>query len=463
MGDRLPWTKPVLTAHGSGGMNKFGNVRARQHQPDVDGVAIAPLLQQYGSPLFIVSEKTLRNNVRRLKRAFATRWARVRHGWSYKTNYLGAVCNVLHQEGSWAEVVSDFEYHKARALGVPGSRIIFNGPWKPNAVLARAIEEGATINIDHLDELYAIETIARRLGRERVPVGIRLNFDTGYTEAWTRFGFNIESGAAGDAARRIAASKWLRLTGLHSHIGTFVLDVRAYAAQARIMAGFMDSTERETGCTIEYLDIGGGFASRNSLQGVYLPPEELVPSFEQYAEAITDALLEATRGRVAAGKPLPLLLLENRPPGVDHPQTQKKSGVANNPQPPGRRAAILDAGVNLLFTAFWYNHEVKPLRSLEGAAEETVLYGPLCMNIDVVRASAMLPPLDVGEPLAIGPAGAYNNTQWQQFIQYRPAIVMVTASGEVELIRAAERLETVNAQERVPASVAQPFPQGLPE
>jgi diaminopimelate decarboxylase len=463
MGERPVWTKPVLTPHGAGGMNKFGNVRMQLYQSDVDSVEIAPLLEQYGSPLFIVSEKTLRDNVRRLKRAFATRWPRVRHGWSYKTNYLGAVCNVLHQEGSWAEVVSAFEYRKARALGVPGSRIIFNGPWKPNDVLKQAIEEGATINIDHLDELYAIENVARGLGREGVPVGIRLNFDTGYTEAWSRFGFNIESGAARDAAQRIASSKWLKLTGLHSHIGTFVLDVRAYAAQARIMAEFMEATERDTRCSIEYLDIGGGFASRNALQGVYLPPEQMVPGFEQYAEAITDALLDATRGRVAAGKSLPVLVLETGRAVVDDAETLVTSVVGNKRLPDGRRAAILDAGVNVLFTAYWYNHEVRPLRPLDGIAEETVLYGPLCMNIDVVRASVMLPPLSIGEPLAIRPVGAYNNTQWQQFIQYRPAIVMVTESGKVEVIREAERLETINELERVPASIAQPYPQGLPE
>ena len=59
----------------------------------------------------------------------------------------------------------------------------------------------------------------------------------------------------------------LTLTGLHSHIGTFNLDVRADAAQARIMAEFMDKVEIGTACRIEYLDIGGGFASRNALQG----------------------------------------------------------------------------------------------------------------------------------------------------------------------------------------------------
>ena len=104
-----PWSKPSLSPHRVGVMDKFGAVRQHHYQGEVDGVAIEPLLEQYGSPLFILSEKTLRENARRLRRAFATRWPKVRHGWSYKTNYLNAVCSILHQEGSWAEVVSDFE------------------------------------------------------------------------------------------------------------------------------------------------------------------------------------------------------------------------------------------------------------------------------------------------------------------------------------------------------------------
>jgi diaminopimelate decarboxylase len=91
-----------------------------------------------------------------------------------------------------------------------------------------------------------------------------------------------------------------------------------------------------------------------------------------------------------------------------------------------------------------------------------VLYGPLCM-IDVVRSSVMLPPLNVGESLAIRPAGAYNNTQWMQFIQYRPAVVMVTQGGKVEVIRAAEKLEDVSGLEEMPDTLRLPFPQGLPE
>lgn len=461
MKQRMPWAKPVLTPHRAGGMNKFGSVRPQQHQPELDGVAIAPLLEQYGSPLFIVSEKKLRENARHLRRAFSTRWPKVRHGWSYKTNYLGAVCNVLHQEGAWAEVVSEFEYRKARALGVPGSRIIFNGPWKPPGILEQALLEGAAIHLDHLDELYAVEAIARRLGKQ-IPIGLRLNFDTGHTEPWSRFGFNLETGAAMDAVQRIGSSQWLKLTGLHSHIGTFVLDVRAYAGQARIMAEFMEAAERETDCRIEYLDIGGGFASRNALQGLYLPPDQVVPSFEQYAEAIVDALSEATRGRAALGKPLPVLVLETGRAVVDDAEILVTRVVGGKRLPDGRRAAILDAGVNLLFTAYWYNHEVKPMQPLEGLAEETVLYGPLCMNIDTVRASVMLPPLNVGDALLISPVGAYNNTQWMQFIQHRPAVVMVMQDGKVEPIRLAETLQTIADIERMPEALRSPSPEPQP-
>src|SRR5436190_6181800 len=293
---RKPWSKPSLTAHTPGTDNIFGMGRPGNYRSTIDGVSIDELMQQHGSPLFVVSEKQLRENARQLLRAFRTRYPRVRYGWSYKTNYLNAVCSILHQEGAWAEVVSNFEYEKARALGVPGSRIIFNGPYKQPAILERAVEEGALIHLDNLDELFQLEALATRIGR-RVPCALRLNFATGYSEPWSRFGFNIETGAAADAVRRIAASGALELNGLHSHIGTFVLDLRAYAAQVKIMCEFMDFAEAQTGTEIEYIDIGGGFASRNALQGIYLPPEQVVPSIDQYAAAISEALLGAVRNR----------------------------------------------------------------------------------------------------------------------------------------------------------------------
>ena len=116
----------------------------------------------------------------------------------------------------------------------------------------------------------------------------------------------------------------------------------------------------------------------------------------------------------------------------------------------GRRALVLDAGANLLFTAFWYRHDVVPAQEVGGLAEPTVLYGPLCMNIDVLRDSVSLPPLSVGDRLVFRNVGAYNVTQWMQFIALRPAVVMVGRSGEVAVIRRPETVDDINAHEAMP-------------
>ncbi len=458
---RKPWLKPSITPLRSGFLNKSGAARHMIWRDNIDGVPVKKLLEEFKSPLFVISEQTLRKNSDSIREAFRRRYPDVLFGWSYKTNYLGAVCNVLHQEGDLAEVVSVFEYEKARRLGVPGDCILFNGPNKSREILERAVNEGAHIHIDHLDELYLLEDIARSMERV-VDVAIRLNFDTGYTEPWSRFGFSVESGQALDAAWRIASSDNLNLVGLHAHIGTFVMEPLAYKAEVKIMCEFMEEVEKKTGCIIKYIDVGGGFASMNSLQGIYLPPEQVIPSIDQYAEAICDTLLQFTHDRESRDCSRPTLILETGRAVVDDAEVLISSVVANKHLPDGRRAVILDAGVNDLFTAFWYNHDVSPSRQLWGRPEETVLYGPLCMNIDVMRHSVMLPPLNVGDTLIFSPVGAYNNTQWLQFIEYRPNIVLIDEEGEVSLIRAAEDLDVVTQQERLPQHLEKPYPKGVP-
>lgn len=451
------WEPPMIYAHHSHGLNKFGTRRPRSEYVDqIDGVDVESLVEAYGSPLFVCSERTLRQRIRRVKQAFARHYPRVTHGWSYKTNYTSAICNIFHQEGSWAEVVSRFEYEKARSLGVPGDRILFNGPNKPRAILERAVAEGAHLHLDHFDELDLVEAIAREHGKI-VGVTLRLNFDTGFTEPWSRFGFNLDSGQAQAAAKMVVRSPHLRLTGLHSHIGTFILEPRAYGEQVRRMCRFMAELEADGEVFLESLDIGGGFPSENALKGVYLPPNQAVPQVEDYVGAITSALMEGTNYREARGQVRPRLIFESGRSMVDDCESLITTVVGSKRAGDGRRAAVLDAGVNLLFTSYWYNHRVKMTRPGVGLAESTVLYGPLCMNIDVVRESVDLPPLRVGDRLLVESVGAYNNTQWMQFIEYRPAVVLIDGNSSPHVIRAAEDLSAMCAQDRLPDHLCRPF------
>ncbi len=440
------YEKPVITRLETGYMNKFGSspLYARKIRKEIDGVTVDELVERFGSPLFVISERKLRQKFRDAYSAFSSRYPNVKFGWSYKTNYLKAVCAVLHQEGALAEVVSAFEYEKARNLGVKGKDIIFNGPHKPLEILETAVSEGARIHIDHFDEILDLEKIADKLGSP-IKVAIRLNMDTGIQPQWSRFGFNIESGQALDAVKRISSSNKLILNGLHAHIGTYILEPDAYAKEVEKMINFAYQVEDNFGFKIEYIDIGGGFPSKSKLKGTYLPPDVIVPSIDEYAEKITESLYSNLRPG-----DFPELILESGRAIVDEAEYLITTIFASKRLPDGRRAYIADAGVNLLFTAFWYKFNIEIDREVSGINEPSVIYGPLCMNIDVIDDGSMLPPLERGTRLIFSPVGAYNNTQWMQFIEYRPNVVMIMEDGSVEVVREKEDLTDIERREKLP-------------
>lgn len=440
------YERPVIKKLETGMPNKFGTRTEYQPFTHIDGVSVKNLIKDYGSPLFVISEKTIRSTIKKARKAFESRYPRVQFAWSYKTNYLNAVCSIFHQEGSWAEVVSGFEYDKALSLGVDGKKIIFNGPEKSEEDLTKAIKNDSLIHIDHLDELYTIAELAGNL-RLRPRVAIRVNMDTGVYPMWDRFGFNYENGQAWDAINKIMAGGKMELVGLHCHIGTFMLAPSAYGIAASKLAELALSVEKKFKHEIKYIDLGGGFASRNTLKGSYLPGSDTNPTFDDFAEAISSALLNSNY----SPDKLPLLILETGRALVDEAGYLLGSVISNKRSSTGRRNTILDIGVNILFTSFWYDHRISPAQEFTQYSEDTCVYGPLCMNIDVIRESVSLPLLNKDDNVVLHNVGAYNMTQWMQFIALRPNVVLIDMDEKPQLIRLRETLDNMNSMEKVPA------------
>lgn len=443
--NKLPYERPIISRLNTGLLNKFAIQNRVEAVTHIDDVPVAELIRQYGSPVFVLSEKTIRRKIRQAYRAFRNRYPKVQFAWSYKTNYLDAVCRIFHQEQSWAEVVSRFEYEKALRNGVPGNQIIFNGPSKSDDDLHMAIENRSLIHVDHLDELYQIIEISEKTS-QRPQLAIRVNMDTGIYPQWDRFGFNYENGQARDAIAKIMANPKLDLVGLHCHIGTFILSTQAYAVAAVKLCELAKWIKEQYNRMPDYLDLGGGFASVNTLHGSYLPGTDITPPMEDYAEAIASTILSAG----FRTEELPLLILETGRALIDEAGYLLGTVIANKRLADGRRATILDIGVNILFTAFWYSHRISPAQESGRHLEDTVLYGPLCMNIDMLRSAISLPPLHPGDQVVVHTVGAYNMTQWMQFIHNRPAIVLIDPERKTHLIRRAETVDTVRAQEMVP-------------
>ncbi|MEO1924282.1 MAG: alanine racemase [Nautiliaceae bacterium] len=440
----MKYVKPTINRVDFNLASKYGSpLKTQRIKSDIDGVSVNELTKKYGSPLFVFSQKQIEEKYNEFKEAFISRYPEVEFWWSYKTNYLDAICKVFHKLGSKAEVVSEFEYQKARHLGIEGKDIIFNGPYKSKEALKVAVEEGAKIHIDHWYEINDLEEIAEELGRE-IPVAIRCNMDTGVYPAWSRFGFNIDNGEAYDAVKRIFEGKKLILTGLHSHIGTFMLSTEAYKNETIKLIKLKNKLEIDFGYNIEYIDIGGGFASKNRLKGIYQPPEVIVPTPDEYAEAITNAIYEHNKGK------LPKLYLETGRALIDEAGYLLTTVFASKRLADGKKSYIVDAGVNLLYTAFWYNFEIFLDKRYEGLNEPSQINGPLCMNIDIINENIMLPPLDRGTVMTIWPVGAYNVTQWMQFIRYRPAVVLIDKDSNPHLIREKEDLSDIIRREKLP-------------
>ncbi|MDZ4204494.1 MAG: hypothetical protein U1C46_06710, partial [Bacteroidales bacterium] len=173
---------------------------------------------------------------------------------------------------------------------------------------------------------------------------------------------------------------------------------------------------------------------------------DTTPSFEDFAEEISSALLNAEYPT----DNLPLLILETGRALIDEAGYLLGTVISNKRSSTGKRTTIVDIGINLLFTSFWYDHKITPAQEFSQYTEETTIYGPLCMNIDVIRENVVLPLLNKGDQFVIHHVGAYNMSQWMQFINLRPKIVLIGMGDKVHVIRENETMEVFNSLEKIP-------------
>jgi diaminopimelate decarboxylase len=204
--------------------------------------------------------------------------------------------------------------------------------------------------------------------------------------------------------------------------------------------------QRKFNHQIKYIDMGGGFASKNTLKGAYLPGKDTCPTFDDYAEAITGAIIASEIDM----QNLPVLILETGRALIDEAGYIAGTVLANKRLANGRRSTIIDIGVNLLFTSFWYEHEIYPVKETSQQTEDTTIYGPLCMNIDVIRAAVQFPLLQKGDHVVVPRVGAYNMSQWLQFITLRPNVVLIDMNSKPHIIRDKEENQQFQQIEKIP-------------
>jgi diaminopimelate decarboxylase len=415
-----------------------------------DGADLAELASRFGTPLHVVSRARLEKDYRRFRDAFTTRYPAVDIAYSYKTNPLPGVIELLHRCGATAEVISEFELWLALELGMPGSRIIFNGPGKTPSGLELAVQKGIKlINIDGPSELETLDDIATRLRRTQ-KVGLRVVTSVGWAG---QFGVSIADGSAMSALRRLKESEFLLPCALHVHLGNGLRNTDIYVKAARDALAFLHAVRGELGIEIKHLDLGGGFGVptvrpfsttdlRYSANGLPLRPPQYgeAPSIDDHARAITDVVkssFAASQGR------LPELILEPGRAITSSAQLLLLKVLAIKHASGGDAKVILDGGKNIAMPPGWEYHEAFLVEAPLGrAARRYTVYGPLCHTGDVMFVARQFPELRVGDVVAVMDAGAYFVPNQMNFSNPRTAAVLI-AEGRASMIRSRESFNDI--------------------
>jgi diaminopimelate decarboxylase len=429
----------------------------------IPAATYAAIAERFGTPAHVLDLARVERNYRHLRGAFDAVGLRMDVLYSVKTNYMPIVLAQLKALGSGVDVVSGFELDLALRLGFTGPSIVFNGPHKTDVEIERAVEAGATVNLDAPHEAMRINAVARRLGRT-VPVGLRVNpgigihlsADPTYNAQAARaareskFGLSLADGAAAAAAELIGSCEQLSLVGLHCHGGSQITDEAALLSAIDAMLAFGASLRPRH--PIRIVNIGGGFGVAGIRRTRRGPLGQMLAfhgsdalagqkngfDLELFARGLREAVdrhdLDDIRlccepGRVIVSDAMALLARVS---------SVKRSG--------GIDWVIVDAGLNLMPTiAMNEEHAIRSLVHDGSPLKPFRVAGPMCYEGDVLGASRMLPEtMAEGDLVLIEDSGAYTVSRSTNFIRPRAPVVAV-GDGRMELCWRREEFDDIFA------------------
>ena len=408
--------------------------------------AAQALAREYGTPLYVLDERTLRSRMRAYRDAAFAATPKAEVTYAAKANSTLAVLRIAFHEGLKLDVASEGELRAALAAGVPAESCHLHGNDKSEGEIAFALEQGvAHLVVDNLPELESLPkgtTVVLRLAPGVDPV-THAKISTGQDD--TKFGFNVADGAAEAAVRR-ALERGLDLKGFHCHVGSQLVDPEAQRAAGATVARFARRMIPH-GARARYLNVGGGL-------GVRYTDESPMP-VGTYCRLVTDAVLEALDGELdptIAQEPGRALVAEA---GV----TLYRVGVVKKvpSQTVGRRTyAVVDGGLSdnprpALYGARYTVEAIRGVGVPPASLQTLTVAGKHC-ETDTLFPDVELPEdLERGDLLQVLATGAYNASMASNYNRFRrPPTVLVREDGAFAQIGRREAWDEMFARESLP-------------
>jgi len=418
---------------------------------EIGGCDAVELAAHFGTPLYVMDEQEIRNKCRAYKQAVETLIPGGKVVYAAKAFQTLAICRLVADEGLSLDIASPGELYTALQAGFPAERIIHHGNYKSREELTMSLDAGVgRIVVDSEIELDTLNELAAARGSS-ADILLRLTpavdphthefIQTGKVD--TKFGFGIATGQAAHALKKALALPQLNLCGVHSHIGSQLLDTDSFELAVELLAEFLKSAKDELNFESAEWNLGGGL-------GIRYVRDHRPPKIDAFVGKLASAIREQFGAR---GLATPRILLE---PGrsivgeagvtlytvgvVKHVPGVRKyvsvdGGLSDNPRP-----ALYDAKYSALVAN----------KSNVTELERVTISGKHC-ETDTLIENIDLPPLEPDDILAVQCTGAYNYSMASNYNRFtRPAVVLVNA-GQAEVIVRRETLDDLISHDEVPA------------
>jgi len=406
-----------------------------------DGYSTVELAKQYDTPLYLLSEKRIRDNYDRLYGALVNSYKYVRIYYAAKANTNLNVLRILHQQGAYVDTVSPGEVFLALSAGFTPDRLLFTGTSVRNDELKMLSDANITINVDSQSEMD-------RLLKISVPqiISVRVNPKVGaghHSHCITagpdsKFGLWEEEVIQAYAiAQRARVGRF----GIHMHIGSGVLEPEPYAAAVEKLLSIAKRVHDEVGINFEFIDIGGGL-------GIPYNPDDKDLDLSEFSNKIV-SMFKSKVKEYGLGKPF--LFLE---PGryIVGDASILLTAVNTVKVTPSHKYVGVDAGFNTLLRPTMYGsyHPILVANNLDRTDKDIFdVAGPICESGDLLAKGREMPLVDEGDLLAVLNAGAYGFSMSSQYNSRPRAAEVMIKAGKPVVVREREQFKDLVANQRL--------------
>lgn len=417
-------------------MNDYYQTNTKGHLT-IGGIDALDLAKNFGTPLMVYDVTQIRKQFQSFQQAFNQQ--KVAYAISYASKAFTAIAiyQVINQLGGKIDVVSGGELYTALKAGFPPAKISFHGNNKTKAELLLAVQKHVGVII--LDNFYEIALLSQVLNETQSKTLVMLRVTPGVTahtheydqtgQEDSKFGFDVNSAQAEKAFLQVQANKKMKLIGIHSHIGSQILETAGFKLEIQKLMELLNQWAQKYSYQPQVLNLGGGFGIRYTAKDQVLSSktfvDEIVETVRDYAYKfhleMPEIWIEPGRSIVGnAGYSLYTVGSEKKVPGL-LPYLAVDGGMGDNIRP-----ALYQA-----------DYEALLARCPKEKPTETVrLVGRYCESGDILIKKLPLPPTKPGDIIAMLATGAYGYSMASNYNRVpRPAVIFVENGKAQEVIK----------------------------